>query len=111
MAVKDKYYGTNIFLYSKYRNAIINLGYKGSHNQFRIVCRSTSMAEANRMCDKLHLGEKVFTSGCTSQTGNDKEIELADKYGIIISIDGTLGLDYVGIEELIETINNLETNQ
>jgi uncharacterized Zn ribbon protein len=36
---KDKYYGTNTFLGGDMLDKIKELGYKGSHSQFRIVCK------------------------------------------------------------------------
>ena len=97
----DKYYGTNTFLYGDMFDKIEKLGYKGYHNQFRVVCKAKSMAEANRIAESYGLYKNVFTKAYTSETGNAIELEMADKYGFIICIDGTLGNRYVGIQELL----------
>ena len=100
MARKDKYYGTNTSLGGKKLEKIRLLGYNGSHNQFNVVCKAKSMAEANRKAKSLGLSDKTFESAFTSETGNTIQLEMADKYGFIICVNGTLGNDYVAIEEL-----------
>jgi len=97
----DKYYGTNIFLYGDMLDKIRQLGYKGYHNQFRVVCKAKSKSEANRIAEGYGLGKDVFRPGYTCETGNNIEIEMADKHGFIICKDGTLGKDYIGIKELL----------
>lgn len=102
MARVKKYYGTNIMIYGDMNKKLIKIGYKGYHSQFRIVCKASSMAEANRICERYGLGQKCFVSNYTSETGNDIEIEEADKYELIICINGTRGDNYIGIEDLLK---------
>ena len=102
MARKDKYYGTLTMIYGDSYKKLKELGYKGYHNQFRIVCKAKSMAEANRIAEGYGLGSKVFQRDYTCETGNDLEIELADKYGFIISTDGTIGSNYIDIKNIIK---------
>lgn len=102
MARAKKYYGTNIMIYEDIRRKLKKVGYKGFHNQFRIVCKASSMAEANRICERYGLGQKCFTSAYTSETGNTIQIENADKYELIICIGGTMGDNYIGIEDLLK---------
>lgn len=102
MARKDKYYGTYTMIYGSMNKELRKLGYKGSHNQFRVVCKAKSMAEANRIAEGYGLGKKVFESAYTSETGNEKEIELADKYGFIVNINGALSNDYTDIKNLLK---------
>lgn len=99
--VKVKYYGTNTFIYGDMLSKIEKLGYKGYHNQFRIVCKARSMAAANRMAASYGLDEKSFRRDYTSETGNIIELEMADKYEFIVSINGIGGNRYVGIKELL----------
>jgi len=101
MARIDKYYGTNIGLYGSMNDKIRELGYENSHNQFRVVCKAKSMAEANRKAVSYGLSDKTFSRDYTSKTGNSFEIEMADKYEFIIAIDGTRGKSYVGIKDLL----------
>lgn len=98
----DKYYGTYANIYGDMNKKIHQLGYKGFHNQFKIVCKAKSMAEANRKAENYGLGQKVFKTDYTSETGNKLEIEMADKYGFIVSIDGTSGNKYVSIDKILE---------
>ena len=97
-----KYYGTNISLYGEYNKKIHELGFKGYHNQFRIVCKAYSMAEANRIVADLGICDKAFNKDFTSETRNKKEIELCNKgSGVIIAVDGTSGFNYVDIREIV----------
>lgn len=102
MARKPKYYTTNVMMYGTLLKKLIKVGYKGSHQQFRIVCKATSMAEANRICKAYGIGDKVFISDYTNDTGNDTEITESDKYGVIIKIGGTIGDNFIGIEDLLK---------
>jgi len=96
-----KYYGTLTSLGGDcWRNAV-SLGYIGSHNQFRIVCKAKSMAEANRISEKLGFGKNVFRTNWACETGNKEEIEFADKHGFIISLNGSSGGNFVDIRQII----------
>ncbi|NFA60363.1 hypothetical protein EXM63_03780 [Clostridium botulinum] len=101
MARVDKYYGTNVMLYGDKISKIRELGYKGTHSQFRVVCKAKSKAEANRMAESYGFGKKVFHPDYTSETGNETEIEMANRYDFIICLNGTLGNEFVGIESII----------
>lgn len=101
MARIDKYYGTNLMASGRIVKNLRELGYSGSHSQFSIVCKAKSRAEANRIAEGYGLGKIVFSPDYTSETGNEKQIELCDKYGFIISLDGTLGIRYVALEEVL----------
>lgn len=92
-----KYFATNIMYHN---NKIRDYGYKGYHNQFRIVCKAISMAEANKIAKSLGLSDKSFNRGYTTETGNVIELELADKFGFIICTDGTLGKNYIDFKLL-----------
>lgn len=97
----DNYYGTNVMLWGKMVDKLRELGYKGHHSQFRVVCKAKSRAEANRIAKGYGLGENVFKPDYTSETGNSIEIEETDKYGFIICLNGTMGNDFVGIESVL----------
>lgn len=101
MARVDKYYSTTTPLYGHMNDKIVELGYKGSHNQFRIICKAKSRAEANRIAELYGLYKNTFEADYTSETGNELEVEIADKYGMIIAIDGTRGGNYVDIKVLL----------
>lgn len=97
----DKYYGTNTNIYGAMNKKMHELGYKGFHNQFRIVCKAKSMAEANRKAESYGLGKKVFQPNYTSETGNEIELNLADKYDFIICLNGTGGNEYIDIKTIL----------
>lgn len=101
MARIDKYYGTNIMIYGEENKKLRELGYKGFHNQFRIVCKAKSRAEANRMAEGYGLGKNVFHPDYTSETGNVIEIEMANEHGFIICLGGTIGKEFVGIKSIL----------
>jgi hypothetical protein len=90
-----KYYGTLTMIGGDKLNKIKQLGFNGYHHQFRIVCKAKSRAEANRITESLGLGNKVFMPNYTCETGNTEELEFADKYGTIISINGSSGGKYI----------------
>lgn len=98
MPRKEKYYGT-LLNYST--NKMRELGFTNSHNQFRIVCKAKSRAEANRIAKSLGLVDNIFRADYTSETFNAKEIELADKYGFIISKDSMGSEGYVDIRDVL----------
>ena len=49
VARKEKYYGTLVMITGNQYEKLVELGYKGYHNQFGVVCKAKSMAEANRI--------------------------------------------------------------
>ena len=101
-----KYYGTNINLYGDIHKKMCKLGYNGYHNQFRIVCKASSMDEANRIVSDFGLCEKAFIRDFTSTTENVNEINLCDcGSGVIICLDGTLGYNYVDIRNVISDLS------
>jgi hypothetical protein len=100
MARKEKYYGTLVIIIGNQYKKLIELGYKGYHNQFRVVCKAKSIEEANRIAESYNLGSKVFRRDYTCETGNALEIELADKYGFIIDVSGSFGRKYIDIKEI-----------
>lgn len=99
----DKYYATYLNIYGDKSKKLKELGYEGVHNQFRIVCKAKSRAEANRMAESYGLGEMVFRPKYTSETGNSIEIEFADKYGFIVNINGNgaYGKNYIDIKSIL----------
>lgn len=102
MPRKQKYYGTNTTMYG---DQIENLKQYQTkeiyHNQYRIVCKASSRAEANRLAESHGLGKNVFRPDYTSETGNKLAIEFCDKYGFIINADGTMGDNYIDIKEIL----------
>lgn len=101
MPRKEKYYGTLTHVHYDILEKIKTLGYDGVHNQFRVVCKATSVAKANQIAESLGFMHKVFRPNYTSETGNLKEIEMCDKYGFIINIS-RMGDNYIPFSELIK---------
>jgi len=96
-----KVLGTNIYLSSNFTKALSLLGYKKKNrNQFRILCKCKSMADANRKCAAVGLGDKVFVSGGCSETGNEIELNICAGTDIAINLGGIIGDDYVTIEQI-----------
>jgi len=93
-----KYLGTNVFINGRRLKALKEFGYKGFHNQFRIICLCKSVADANKKCEEAGFGYKVFRQGWYSTTGNKKEMEVCDKQGVAIRVDQTDVV--VGVEDL-----------
>lgn len=90
-----KYYG---IILNRWLPKIKEYGGSGSHNQFRIVCKAKSRAEANRQAEAIGLGKNIFTSVNTSETGNKIELAAADKYGFTIRIEGN---NYIDIKHVL----------
>lgn len=99
-----KYYGTNTIIYDEKLVKLKKLGYRGSHDQFRIICKAKSRAEANRIAQSLGLGRNVLRPDYTSETGNKTELVFSDKFGFIICLSGTMGDNCIDVKEL----NNIE---
>ncbi len=97
MSRRMKVLDTNCFLYGDMLNKARELGLKRNYrNQVRIICGCTSMANANRKCEALGLGHRVFTSGYTTETGNEKELSLAMDGSVWVLLDS----GYVNVTEL-----------
>jgi hypothetical protein len=96
----DKYYGTHTSLPYSMLIKIRGLGFQGHHNQFRVVCKAKSMTEANKIAKESGLYEKTFSKTYTSETGNSIELEMSDKYGLIVCVGGTSGDKFVDIKEV-----------
>ena len=94
MSRRMKVLGANCFLYGDMLNKARELGLKS--NQVRIICGCTSMADANRKCEALGLGSRVFISGFTAETGNEKELSLAMDGSVWVKLDS----GYVNVTEL-----------
>ena len=95
---KEKYYGTTL---NKHLPKAREIWGMNSRWQFRIVCKAESRAEANRIAKSLGLIDNTFRADYTSETFNEKEIELADKYGFIISKDSMGREGYIDIKEVL----------
>lgn len=99
----DKYYGTNIIgiPYEALLKLRSNYGCREHISQFRIVCKAKSLAEANRKAEALGLYKNTFHRDWTCETGNDIEMEMADKYEFIICTQGTYGDSFIDIKEIL----------
>ena len=102
MSVNEKYFGTLVLVYGSKYDKLKELGYSGYGNHFRIICKAKSISEANRIAESYGLGERVFNNRYATQTRNKLEMELSDKYGFIINVDGTINnSNYIDIKEII----------
>lgn len=98
-----KVIATNIFLGSDLGDKLKKLGYTGTHNQFRIICKCKSMADANRKLHALIGREQVFKSGWTSETGNKRELTLCETADVWIEYrDSNLDIAFISLQELID---------
>lgn len=96
-----KYYRTDIRVYSDMFDKLKELGYKGTHRQFNVVCKAKSRAEANRIAESYGLSKETFRRGYTHETGNDKTIEKADRFIFIIQLGGIQGDEYIPIKDIL----------
>lgn len=94
-----KVLGTTVVFKGKYLQKIHKMDVPARINQFRVICGCTSMADANRQCESAGLDNRTFQSDYTSESGNDKELELAGNGGLFIEISNDR---YVSVEELQE---------
>ncbi len=81
---KIKVLGTNAVIIGSKLNKLRELGAPERERQFRIICGCTSLADANRQCKKAGLDDRIFQSGFSCETGNDKELEIAGNGGLYI---------------------------
>lgn len=80
---KQKVLGTDINIGGCMLDYIRSRGYTGHHNQFRIICKCTSIYDANKKCSVAGLGDGVFVQKYTSETGNVRELELAEQEDMV----------------------------
>lgn len=73
-----KVLGTDTFVSNKVFEKIKERGYTGTSHQFRIICKCRGIADANKKCSILGIGDKIFTRAYTSETGNTVELELCE---------------------------------
>lgn len=94
-----KVLGTTASLNQDMLRAMEAFGFKSAHNQYRIICKCKSLAEANRKCAAIGLGQKVFRSDWCSETGNVTELEICEQTDIAFSTIN-YGKRYFTIEEI-----------
>ena len=100
-----KVLGTAATIRGKYLQKLHEMGVPAHKDQFRVICGCTSMADANRQCEEAGLNNRTFQSDYTSESGNDKELELAGEGGLFIEIAYNR---YVSVEELKEMLQECE---
>lgn len=99
-----KVLGATTFLDGEPLRKIKEMGYTGSHNQFRIICKCRGIADANKKCGEIGIHSKVFNPGFCMETGNALELELCEKEDIWISIDGAdVSKRYASAKELFQS--------
>lgn len=98
--MKEKCYGTLICLSGEELAKMKVLGYSGNEYFFRIVCRAESRAEANRIAESKGLHKNTFRRENSSITGNLVEIEMATKYGFVISLNGSRSDNFISIDHI-----------
>lgn len=94
-----KVLGTSAIIRGKYLQKLHEMGVPVHKVQLRVICGCTSMADANRQCEAAGLDNRTLQSDYTSESGNDKELELAGNGGLFIEISND---KYVSVEELQE---------
>ena len=96
-----KVLGTNVILYGNILYKARELSADIHNSQYRIICGCKSRADANRQCAAAGLGDRVFQPDYTSETGNDKELNIAGQGGIFVKVNnGPMHRTYISIEEL-----------
>lgn len=100
-----KYYGTTTNSFNIPESIKEKYDMQGVHQQYRLVVKAKSRAEANRIWKRITgRNSDVFLSNYTMETGNKKELELADLYGAIICKERS---EYVELKVIVDEINRL----
>lgn len=102
-----KYYGTttNGFTIPEEIKKKYNL--EGTHQQYRLVIKAKSRAAANRRWREVTgTNHDIFLPNYTSETGNPRELELADIYGEIIG--KTPSYEHVDLKAIVEELTQLK---
>lgn len=100
-----KVLGTDIFLDNNKAAVLRQHGYKGTHNQFRIICKCRGIDDANRKCKEIGLCDGVFRRDWASQTGDKAELALCEEYDIWIKVEFA-GNEYVRADEVVRGLTN-----
>jgi len=88
MARIEKYYGTMFIGFYIPEEILNKYNATNRHNQFRMVCKAKSRAEANRIIQNiLKTTSEIFSPNYSSETGNQKELESADQHMAIMALD------------------------
>ena len=106
-----KVIGTEAFLPKNLADIMREYGYKGTHNQFRIICKCRGIKDANQKCIEAGFFNDIFYRGYTSETANEKELELCEQKEIWIAVDGVgISRQYVSAEELFSRLSEKKTS-
>ena len=103
-----KVLGTYAFLNERFLVPLEKLGNNRKSNQFRIICGCKSRADANRQCERLGIGEKVFLPQYSSETFNEEEIAVAANGGVYIEYYTADGIRRIAAEDLVSKNQNEE---
>lgn len=98
-----KVLGANVFFTGNTLDKLKEKGYKGAHNQFRLICKCKSMADGNRKVKPLTHNDKTFVTNWCAETGNKKELELCEQEDVWVCVDG-IGYNYISMSELLGEI-------
>ncbi|MCD7996439.1 MAG: hypothetical protein LUH21_04310 [Clostridiales bacterium] len=98
-----KVLGTDVFLTGSTLDKLKEKGHTGSRNQFRIICKCKSMADANRKVKPITNIDKTFVTNYCAEAGNKKELELFEHEEVWVRVDQT-GDNYISMSELLDEI-------
>lgn len=81
---KIKVLGTDAVIIGSKLNKLHELGAPERERQFRVICGCTGLADANRQCEVAGLDNRTFQRNFSAETGNSKELEVAENGGLFI---------------------------
>lgn len=96
---KSKYYSTRIAIQPNDDLAKL-YAIETHHVMFEIVCKATSLTEANNIAEGMGLGKARFHRSYTTTTGNKAAIEAADEYPLVVCVKDYQG-PYVAFNEFV----------
>ena len=77
------------------------MGHEKQRRQVRLLCLCTGITDANRICEKYGLGDRVFDTKYACETGNMKEIEVMNHTELAVMIHGSTR-NYIPIQQLLD---------
>jgi hypothetical protein len=106
-----KYYGTIMDRFFVPKEVLESYGVLRSSRQYRVVCKAKSLAEANRIVQKvLECNYKIFYPLYTAVTGNPNEIINCDLYQVIISLNDGGIREYTSLQDVYNKIQEFKKN-
>lgn len=99
---KQKILGTECTVPRIWRERLERLGFSNSGRQLSIICKCTGITDANRTCQSVGLGDRIFHPDYSAESTNTEAIRVLENAVIAFSPHGNHNT-YLTIEQLLET--------